>query len=104
METKGSEVSKRQGRVEGVGFCRELFTEPERYLDREEYILFGDQLYLLPPQMIDLAGLKVVRPGLHMGSMKKNRFEPSHALALSMKEEEAVRCFSMKADGRLSGI
>ena len=82
------------------GFCRELFTEPERYLDREEYILFGDQLYLLPPQMIDLAGLKVVRPGLHMGSMKKNRFEPSHALALSMKEEEAVRCFSMKADGR----
>ena len=81
------------------GFCRELFTEPERYLDREEYILFGDQLYLLPPQMIDLAGLKVVRPGLHMGTMKKNRFEPSHALALSMKEEEAVRRFSMKADG-----
>ena len=49
--------------------------------------------------MIDLAGLKVVRPGLHMGTMKKNRFEPSHALALSMKEEEAVRRFSMKADG-----
>ena len=85
------------------GFCRDLFTDPERYLDREEYILFGDQLYLLPPQMIDLAGLKIVRPGLHMGTMKKNRFEPSHALALSMKKEEAVRRFPMKAEGQEAG-
>ena len=53
--------------------------------------------------MIDLAGLKIVRPGLHMGTMKKNRFEPSHALALSMKKEEAVRRFPMKAEGQEAG-
>lgn len=81
------------------GFCRDVFTVPERYLDREEYILFGDQLYLLPPQMIDLAGLKVVRPGLHMGTMKKKRFDPSHALALSIKKEDAARRFPMSAAG-----
>lgn len=80
-------------------FCRELFAEPDRYLKRTEYILFGDQLYLLPEGMRDLTGLKVVRPGLHMGTVKKNRFEPSHALALSMREEEARLHLSLKAEG-----
>lgn len=80
-------------------FCRELFAEPEQYLNRSEYILFGDQLYLMPEGMTDLTGLKVVRPGLHMGTVKKNRFEPSHALALSMKEEEARLHLSLEGEG-----
>lgn len=47
-----------------------------------KYILFSDQLYLLPEEMPDLKGWKVLRAGLHLGVCKKNRFEPSHALAL----------------------
>lgn len=39
---------------------------------RKEYLRFGDQLYLLPPQMVSLKGLKVLRPGLHIGTIKKN--------------------------------
>ena len=31
-----------------------------------------------------MKGLKVLRPGLHLGEIKKNRFEPSHALALAL--------------------
>ena len=80
-------------------FCRENLAHPEEYLERKEYILFGDQLYLLPPQMTDLKGLKVVRPGLHMGTIKKNRFEPSHALALALKKEEVLRSYEMDAEG-----
>ena len=30
----------------------------------------------------------MVRAGLHIGVCKKNRFEPSHALALSLKSED----------------
>ena len=52
------------------------------------YLFFGEQLYLLPPGMPSLKGLKVLRPGLHLGTMKKNRFEPSHALALALKPDE----------------
>ena len=52
---------------------------------------FGDQLYLLPGAMPDLKGMKVVRPGLHLGTNKKNRFEPSHALALALRATEAVQ-------------
>lgn len=52
---------------------------------------FGDQLYLLPESMPDLKGFRVVRPGLHLGTNKKNRFEPSHALALALHAAEAVQ-------------
>lgn len=85
-------------RKEYDGFCREMFTNPDPYLERKEYILFGDQLYLMPPQMTELTGLKTVRPGLHMGTMKKNRFEPSHALALSLRKEEVQQWISLKAE------
>lgn len=54
--------------------------DPETFLSREEYVLFGEQLYLVPEQMPDMTGLKVARPGLHMGTLKKNRFEPSHGI------------------------
>lgn len=58
-------------------------------------VLFGDQLYLMPQEMPGLTGLKVVRAGLHLGTCKKNRFEPAHALALYLKPREvkqAVEC------------
>ena len=32
--------------------------------------------------------MKVLRPGLHLGTLKKDRFEPSHALALTLKPED----------------
>ena len=53
-------------------------------MDGARYIRFGDNLYLAPKDMPGLKGLKVLRPGLHLGEIKKNRFEPSHALALAL--------------------
>lgn len=50
-------------------------------------ILFGDALYLMKED-INLKGLKVLRPGLHMGTFEKKRFEPSHSLALALKPSE----------------
>lgn len=62
------------------------------------YLKFGDQLYLGPKDMPALKGLKVLRPGLHLGTFKKNRFEPSHALALALKAEEAKQAVTVLAD------
>ncbi|MFR2692040.1 MAG: RsmF rRNA methyltransferase first C-terminal domain-containing protein [Enterocloster bolteae] len=73
-------------------FIRDTLSEPDTFLERKEYVLFGDQLYLMPADMPDMKGLKILRPGLHMGTLKKNRFEPSHALALSLRKEE-TQCF-----------
>ena len=47
-------------------------------------IRFGEQIYLIPEDMIPLAGVKVLRPGLQLFAEKKNRFEPAHALAVSL--------------------
>ena len=66
---------------------------------REEYVLFGDQLYLLPPDMPDMKGLKILRPGLHMGTLKKKRFEPSHGLALALKKEDVKQWIELPSDG-----
>lgn len=63
-----------------------------------EKIFFGEQLYALPEYMPSLKGLKVLRPGLHLGTLKKKRFEPSHALALALQKEEVVNTWDLKAD------
>lgn len=49
-------------------------------------ISFGATLYWAPKEMPSLKGLKVLRPGLELGEVKKNRFEPAHALALWLKD------------------
>ena len=59
-------------------FLRELeITLPEGNL-----IASGSSLYLTPPDCPELRGLKTLRPGLELGTLKKGRFEPAHALAL----------------------
>ncbi len=59
---------------------------------QDRLLRFGEQLYLMPERMPSINKLKVLRAGLHLGTLKKNRFEPSHALALALKKED-VRQF-----------
>jgi len=71
----------------------------EKLFDNDSvYIKFGDQLHLLPKGSPSLKGLKVVRPGLHLGSFKKNRFEPAHALAMALGKEEVYSYVTMAVD------
>lgn len=48
-----------------------------------EFVLFGENMYLKPAG-VNIDGVKVIRPGLHLGVCKKGRFEPSHALAKAL--------------------
>ena len=54
-------------------------------------VLFGKELYRVP-HSVDLRGLKVLRAGLHLGTVKKNRFEPSHALAHALAPQDVQCC------------
>ncbi|MEN8172998.1 MAG: RsmF rRNA methyltransferase first C-terminal domain-containing protein [Chloroflexota bacterium] len=47
--------------------------------------LKGNQLYVVPPDCPNLDGLRVVDWGWCMGTLKKARFEPSHALGLGLR-------------------
>ena len=57
-------------------------------------VFFGQSLYLAPEGMPDLRGIKVLRPGLELGELKKDRFEPAHALALWLKSAARTRNLS----------
>lgn len=66
----------------------------------DNLILFGDQIYQIPKEMPEFGGLKVLRPGLHLGTLKKNRLEPSHALALYLHRSQVKRNISLDVDGQ----
>lgn len=48
-------------------------------------VSFGQSLYWAPMELPELNRLKVLRPGLELGTERKGRFEPAHALALWLK-------------------
>lgn len=64
-------------------FAREVLGVTSRE-GKTRLLRFGDNLYAAPDCMPELKGLKVLRPGLHLGTLKRNRFEPAHALALAL--------------------
>ncbi|MHA8262952.1 RsmB/NOP family class I SAM-dependent RNA methyltransferase [Lactobacillaceae bacterium Melli_B3] len=64
----------------------------------DNLIVFGDQLYTLNADTPQLKGLKVMRPGLLLGTFKKKRFEPSYALALAMQPKQMKNKITIDAD------
>lgn len=90
-------------RRENMRICPEAFALPEKTLVKlpEEaagflskirfpfpaagaVVQIKDNLLLLP-QGVDTKGLRCLRTGLLLGTVKKNRFEPSQALALALR-------------------
>lgn len=66
-------------------------------LDGDFYI-HKDSLFLIPKGMPELKGIRVARSGWHLGDFKKDRFEPSYALAAALKKDEAKLSVSLAAD------
>lgn len=63
----------------------------------ERMIAFGGELYLMP-EAFSMQGLKVLRPGLDLGAVKKGRFEPSHSLALALQPLGASAALEAEMD------
>lgn len=63
-----------------------------------KFDLRGENLYLIPEESPDTKKLKVLRYGLHLGVLKKNRFEPSHALSHYLKLEDVKNVEEFKVD------
>lgn len=53
------------------------------------YINIRDtRVYLTSPYMAEERGLRIIRNGLLLGELKKNRFEPSQAFAMALTKEQ----------------
>lgn len=61
-------------------------------------VKMGAQLYDLPFGITSVDHLKVLRPGLHLGTLKKRRFEPSLALALATTPDSVQRQITLTLD------
>ena len=74
---------------EWASFAKELGIK----LPAGKAVMFGETLYWAPEGMPDIRRLKVLRAGLELGTVKKGRFEPAHALALWLKTCANVETF-----------
>lgn len=80
-------------------FLDEIISENmAAWIKNSRLVMFGEQLYRLPDMEVDIKGLKVQRAGLHIGEFKKQRFEPSHSLALALKLSEAKNVVKLTGD------
>ena len=106
LQKKGSSSAHTSGKTAGLKDKNQLRLWQEfastvltpgmnDFLQQGNLILFGDQLYRLPEDAPSLEHLKVLRAGLHLGTFKKNRFEPSHALALFLGIQDVKTSISL---------
>ena len=57
-----------------------------------------ERVFYIPEKMPYVRGLRILRCGLYMGDMKKNRFEPSQSLAMFLKASEFPNVICLKAE------
>ena len=89
-ESKSKKITKEESNLRDF-LNKEIKIKPEVidniFLNRS-IVSFGENIYLMPSALTNLKSIKVERPGLHIAADKKNRLEPAHALAMSLRPEE----------------
>jgi NOL1/NOP2/fmu family ribosome biogenesis protein/23S rRNA U2552 (ribose-2'-O)-methylase RlmE/FtsJ len=75
------------------------FIKDLKFPVKEELLhVHEDRLYLLPEGLPNLKGLRIMRQGLLLGEMKKQRFEPSQALASALTTKDYDKLLRLKLD------
>lgn len=59
-------------------------------------VVFGNRVFLAPPGLPALRGLRILRPGLELAELRRELAVPAHALALWAKD--AASCHEMTAE------
>lgn len=57
-----------------------------------------ERVFYIPEKMPFVKGLRILRCGLYMGDMKKNRFEPSQSLAMFLKASDFRNVVKLSAE------
>ena len=66
----------------------DFFSHVKFDLDPSRLDIHGERVYYMPAGLPKMNGIRFLRSGLLLGELKKNRFEPSQALAMCLKKEE----------------
>ena len=87
----------KQARALWQGFSSEVLTLE---LDEDRLQISGERLYYLPEPKPDFGRLRIVHPGVWLGTLKKDRFEPAHPLALFLKPGQARNFIDLPLESR----
>ncbi len=88
-------------KIKGLEFFNEFVKNNLNIeLLREDYLLklHGTSLFLVHNNVYDMKNIRVIRSGFYLGELKKNRFEPSQSLALSLSMEDFKNVLNLKRD------
>lgn len=66
----------------------QFLSEAGLSLDKKRIEIHGERVFYMPKDLPDIKGLRIVRAGLFLGYVKKKRFEPSQALAMTLRDGE----------------
>ena len=100
IPTPRSKLSRKEQELLDTGI--RLIQEQIKTLPADSSIVLRkDKLFLLPNACaLDLSGLRIKTWGVELGTMKKNRLEPAHALSHVLPAEDFCRiCNLHEADG-----
>ncbi|OEF99998.1 hypothetical protein BHF71_06920 [Vulcanibacillus modesticaldus] len=81
--------------AEAVEYYQKFANEYLEDIPSGHFHSFSEHLYLVPDQLPDLRGIKIVRLGWHLGELKKKRFEPSHALAMGLTNDQVKQYYDL---------
>ena len=76
----------------------DFFNGFNKKFDIDRFEESQDKLYYIPDTFPAVRGLRILRCGLYLGETKKNRFEPSQSLAMSLKYEDYSNVVDLSAD------
>lgn len=79
---------------EALEFMKELAIPYKQ----EQLIVHDERVFLIPEGLPNLKGLRILRQGLLIGEMKKQRFEPSQALASALKASDYSKMIHLSVD------
>ena len=91
-EEKGNRPAKERQRGEKDDFISrgefaDFLKDTRIPWDLSRIVKKQDRIYYLPEGFLEDTGLRYLRTGLFMGTIKNERFEPSQAMAMVLKEE-----------------
>ncbi len=81
-----------------IKMLRELYKSCFSDTPAGTFAVYGNNGYLLPESMPDVALDGVIRAGIPVGEIKNNRIEPAHGLFMASKPENCLRYIDLAPD------
>lgn len=76
----------------------DFFANVSMDLNPSRLDIHGERVYYMPEGLPKLKGIRFLRTGLLLGELKKKRFEPSQALAMTLKKSQYKHCIDLSID------